>query len=128
MLPDLRSKVGVDYIQLLWTPPVILPYKYVQKYHCTGPPLKTGATDIGAVATWSFVRELQPATSCSVTLIAIYNPATLDPGITVRATTDSGRVLPLADQVLNSRMIFVCYICMLSLFKESLRFPTVSFT
>ena len=89
---------GPDYIHLKWTHPNFRPEKYKLKYVCTLKPtctpshdindyIMTNAQDLCSDTTSVTISDLHPSSNCMVFLIAVYNPASIDSGITITGTT-----------------------------------------
>ena len=85
MLNTLRVNSSTHNISLTWEHPYYLPLYYEQKakcvHWCSDQWLFTPKRTLSASLTSSVLLDLQPATQCIITFKAIYNPASLDPGI-----------------------------------------------
>ena len=92
MIKKLRTISGLDYLEIIWKHPRYLPENYAFAYSCR---LKRGRDDYVTKPSYdlspkkAFIRVsgLQPDSICKLTLIAVYNPASYDNGITITAAT-----------------------------------------
>lgn len=93
-------KGGPDHVQVSWTPPQFQPYWYQQitscnllcdhrTYHLT-------EVLVDAYLTKTTTAHLRPGSICVIKLTAIYNPASIDPGlgIIVHTTYTSKEINP----------------------------------
>ena len=96
MIQACSLATGLDYIELSWTHPRFLPESYQLKYMCT---LKVTSkynkknyiqektrklnSDTSSVR----IPDLHPSSICTLILVAVYNPASIDSGITITGTT-----------------------------------------
>ena len=105
---------GCDYVELSWTHPRFQPEAYQLKYVCTLKPTHTPGPDIhvpnyvmtktqnlSSDTTCVQISDLRPSSICLLFLLAVYNPASIDTGISIIGTTldedtrkiNSGRVI-----------------------------------
>lgn len=91
---------GSDYVELIWTRPKFLPEKYQVTYTCTvmtrftpNDDKKnriTSNTQYLSSGTTSFrISDLCPRSICTLILLAVYNRASIDSGITITGTTEN---------------------------------------
>ena len=89
---------GPNYVQLNWTRPNFQPGRYQLKYVCTLKPTCTPGRDVNnyvltkaqnltSNATSVTIHNLCPNSICILFLLAVYNPASIDSGITKLETT-----------------------------------------
>ena len=93
---------GSDYLELNWTPPEYLPEKYILhvqvQYGCSLKPHRKFKTDnneyvmtnaqyLTSDRTSVRISNLRPRSVCTLYLLAMYNPASLDSGIAITGTT-----------------------------------------
>ena len=95
MVKNLKTIGGSDHVELKWDRPEYDPAKYDFTYSC-----KLIANGVEYIprftqtlesnATVCSVHNLTLDVACSLTLLAVYNPVSIDPGITVIAKTLAG--------------------------------------
>lgn len=90
---------GMDYIQVHWTLPKYAPERYQLRYSCQsrstflcrdGGDYVTGtmqSLNENFNTTEIKISELHPSSVCKLNLLAVYNPASIDSGIDITATT-----------------------------------------
>ena len=92
---------GTNYIKLKWTQPRFQPERYQLKYVCTmkstcvpshdtNHSIMTKTQNLTSNTTLFTISDLHPTSICILTLLAIYNPASIDKGITIKGTTLDG--------------------------------------
>ena len=92
---------GTNYIKLKWTHPRFQPERYQLKYVCTAKStcvpsqntnhsIITKTQNLTSNTTLFTISDLRPTSICILTLLAIYNPASIDKGITITGTTLNG--------------------------------------
>ena len=93
MIQNCTYSSGLDYIELMWKSPVYKPQTYEVYYSCS---LWGGEEHYyvsrkvecqNSTSTSVIVSALLPESTCLLTLYAVYNPASLDQGITIMAET-----------------------------------------
>ena len=102
MIHDCSLSTGLDYIELNWTHPRFLPESYQLKYNCTlkvtskyndneknyiEEKTKKLISDTNSVT----IPDLRPSSICTLILVAVYNPASIDSGIKLTGTTSDER-------------------------------------
>ena len=98
MIRDHLLASGSDYVQLIWTYPQFVPETYQVTYTCTmisrfTPTYDmkyniTSTTQYLSSDTTSFrISDLRPRSNCTLILLAVYNWASVDSGITITGTT-----------------------------------------
>ena len=87
--------IEVDRFQISWHTPTYVPSSYKLSYSCKLIHSESEYTKRKENLPFSFtsivVGDLQPGSECVVTLVAVYNPAAIDTGITVTITTLEAR-------------------------------------
>ena len=98
MIRDHLLALGSDYVKLSWTHPQFLPEMYQVTYTCTTMTRFTTKYDMKnnitsntqylSSDTTSFrISDLLPRSNCTLVLLAAYNRASIDSGITITGTT-----------------------------------------
>lgn len=96
MIPKIHINVTMHSIELAWTPPAFLPYRYAQHIVCylwyerENPYLKERSIASAEVHSLLF-SYLKPSSRCVITVHAVYNRASIDPGVSIRARTSPAR-------------------------------------
>ena len=85
MIKNIAFYAYTKCIRLKWSPPRFAPYFYLQSITCKlkwnrSPYLQTMIT-LEKYATSSAIGFLIPDSRCQIKLTAVYNPASLDPGV-----------------------------------------------
>lgn len=92
------TSVAVPYTsssvtRISWTKPEFIPYFYgiTQSCHllCADKMYTVESMNIKNSLTELDFNDLLPGSNCIIKLTAFYNPASIDPGVTVTATTES---------------------------------------
>ena len=89
---------GLDYLRLTWANPKFLPESYQLKYMCvmTVPSMFKNVTEnfvldktknLSSVTTSIKISGLLPNSTCTLMLLAVYNPAGIDSGIALTGAT-----------------------------------------
>ena len=89
---------GLDYVELNWTRPRFLPESYQLKYKCAVKVTSnyrdvnkiyiTGSTKNLTSDSISFrICNLRPGSICTLILLAVYNPASIDSGVVITGNT-----------------------------------------
>ena len=89
---------GLDFIELKWTNPKFSPERYQLKYMCamkSTSKSKAGninyfvnkTINLSSVTTSVIIFDLHPSSICTVILLAVYNPASMDTGIAFKRGT-----------------------------------------
>lgn len=82
---------NANEIKLSWTLPEFLPYYYVQttacRFLCDRRIYYLMEVMLDSYVSSSQITNLQPGSTCIINLIAAYNLASLDPGISLSAQT-----------------------------------------
>ena len=83
---------GLAHVEMTWMRPLYNPEKFKFTYSCIIEPkgfsyTTEGERILSSNSTSARVSGLRPQTVCKLKLIAVYNPASIDPGITVTART-----------------------------------------
>ena len=91
MIENLKTNSGLDYVEITWDRPIHDPIKYELTAWCR---LQEGEEYITnhpktIPSTHNRVRmsHLRQGSICRVNLLAVYNPASIDPGISVTEST-----------------------------------------
>ena len=98
MIHPYNLVTGLNYLELIWTHPKFLPERYQLKYMCmmrvtstyknvTENHMFTNTKNLTSVTTSARMFDLRPRTTCAIILLAVYNPASIDPGIAIMGTT-----------------------------------------
>ena len=98
MIQDYSLATGLEFVELNWTRPSFLPERYQLKYMCTmrGTSENEIVNDtyifaktksLCSVATSARMSDLLPSYICTVILLAVYNPASIDSGIEIKGVT-----------------------------------------
>ena len=104
---------GLDYLKLNWTHPTFLPERYELMYVCTMraksiPFLKMNnsiiinSQNLSSDTTSVYISDLHPISICTIFLLAVYNPASLDSGMWI-----IGRTLDEAKSKIKFSIIYV---------------------
>ena len=104
---------GTNYITLKWTHPRFQPERYQLKYVCTMKSTCVPIQDtnhsiiiktqnLTSNTTLFTISDLRPASICILTLLAVYNPASIDKGITITRTTLDG-----ASKIYSGQLSFI---------------------
>ena len=88
MIQNLTSYSSVDYIQTMWKRPNYMPEHYELYYMCKLQNadsfyITSKLKNLNSATTIARVSDLFPKSVCYITLFAVYNPASLDPGLTL---------------------------------------------
>ena len=90
MIPELLFDSGSDYVQVNWIRPKFLPEMYKLNYVCsmkpTYMPLLEKVLNLCSNTTSFRIYNLHASSICSLCLFAVYNPASIDPGIVITGT------------------------------------------
>ena len=89
---------GTDYVKVKWRHPRFQPERYQIKYECTmkttskarqdpNHSMNTKTRYVSASITSFTISDLLPGSICMLTLLAEYNPASIDTGIAITAPT-----------------------------------------
>ena len=82
---------GEDQLLITWTPPLFAPNHYIQTTSCNllcdQSTYYLNEAVIDGEETSSITYAVQPGSICMIKLVAVYNPASLDPGIGLSAHT-----------------------------------------
>ena len=100
MIENSSFNSGLDYVQLTWTCPKSIPEKYEINCLCFMPYTRNfqhkeieivnhAFTKISSSTTSFKIFKLRPNSTCVLKLLAVYNPASTDPGIVVTGTTSA---------------------------------------
>ena len=98
MIPSHSVAFGQDYVMLNWTHPRFQPEKYQLNYVCTMKPtcipsqetnhsFITKTQNLSSDTTSVTIPDIRPSSICMLFLLAVYNPASIDSGITITGTT-----------------------------------------
>ena len=82
---------GTNKIQIFWTIPKYFPYWYQQttscRLLCDQENYYLTEREIESSKSSSVAYDLRPASVCLIKLVAVYNPASIDPGIQLLVRT-----------------------------------------
>ena len=83
---------GVNFISLMWAAPQFEPERYNLEYSCKFQSngtvyIKKQRITVASDATFVSVPKLLPNSLCELTLFAVYNPASIDVGWKIHAST-----------------------------------------
>ena len=91
---------GSDYVELYWNHPKFLPESYKLKYMCAlndpcisssedaeNSYLMSNIRNLSSDTTSVRISDLRPSSFCTLVLLAVYNPASIDSGIVITGTT-----------------------------------------
>ena len=91
MVKSISAKADADFIRIKWSAPKFLPDSYQVDVTCRLMPNETEyiLVNLNArpFATMLTIDKLFPGSLCVFTLLAIYNPASIDDGITRNIAT-----------------------------------------
>ena len=98
MIPEYSVSTGRDHVELKWTNPKLLPESYQVKYMCgvkaTSTPslgmkiyLVKNIQSLNPDTNSVRLSHLRQGSTCVLILIAVYNPASIDAGITIAGIT-----------------------------------------
>ena len=94
MINILTPNSGFDYVELLWTQPLYLPFKYKLTFSCkctlenvTHNYIVPEGVHLSSNCSSFRVSSLFLESECSLRLLAVYNPASIDPGVTTTVAT-----------------------------------------
>ena len=80
-----------EQIWISWTPPEFNPYYYQLKtscrLQCDNQAYHLTEVTMGSFATSTLITSLRPRSVCLIKLVAVYNPASIDPGMGLSART-----------------------------------------
>ena len=86
MIKNLTATAGTNYIEIVWSVPKFLPKSYCVNVTCrllySGKEYKLEVVKATPMDTILTVGNLYPGSQCLYTLLAIYNEASIDDGIT----------------------------------------------
>ena len=87
------SREGSTYFRLSWDPPEYKPFYYQQltscRLSCESHPYVNSQMELKGEATSNTLYRLNPGSVCEITFLAVYNNASIDPGIKLIANTKS---------------------------------------
>ena len=97
MIHTYSLATGLHYLELNWTHPRFLPKSYQLKYMCTMKNMYKhynvnenyileGTKRLTSNTTSARISNLRPGAICTLFLLAIYNPASIDYGIVITRT------------------------------------------
>ena len=92
------SQVGTNFITISWTRPEYVPINFQTTISChllcdlEPYPIKDEVTISPSHVNQNNIEGLLPGSNCDISFLARYNPATLDPGIKLKAFTTSSRM------------------------------------
>ena len=91
MIKKISTAAGANFVYINWSQPIFLPESYLMKFNCWRMPTETEYVclnlEILPFHTMLTVEELFPGSRCVFTLYSIYNPASIDDGITLGVST-----------------------------------------
>lgn len=92
MISNIVAVPEIDRIMLTWTEPRFFPRNYKIATSCMYPCADTAyITDKGtkaiSIARKFHINNLRPGSDCTIRFTAVYNPASLDEGIIITAST-----------------------------------------
>ena len=86
MIRNISAAAGTDFIDIIWSAPKLLPDSYKVNVTCRlvyngieYVRVRLVATPLDTIVT---INNLLPGSRCVFTLLAVYNPASIDDGIT----------------------------------------------
>ena len=86
MIKNVSAKAGTNYIEIVWSAPKLLPLSYLINVTCRllydGKEYINKVWEITPLDTILTIGKLYPGSQCLYNLLAIYNPASIDDGIT----------------------------------------------
>ena len=107
MVKNVSAVAGTGYFDLVWIAPKVLPMSYKINVFCflmpNGVMYRSKGYNASSVDTKLRVNDLYFGSRCAYNLIAIYNPASRDYGIT------DAVVMPIASK--QSAYHKFCYMC-----------------
>ena len=96
MIRNVSVTAGDDFIHITWSAPKILPTSYQVYFSCclihTGTEYMQVKLEASPFYTMLIVDQLFLGSRCVITLLAIYNPASIDDGITHTIFTTNSSV------------------------------------
>ena len=98
MIHSVSPATGLHYLELNWNHPKFLPERYQLKFICTMKYIfkykndnenytLEGTKSLTSNGTSARISNLRPGTVYKVSLLAVYNPASIDSGIAITRTT-----------------------------------------
>ena len=92
MIQNYSYSPGVYYVQLMWNSPKYNPEKYLLQYSCMSQTgvyycLNNNLEIRDSSSTSVSVFGLNPESICFMTIFAVYNPASIDQGMTITTKT-----------------------------------------
>ena len=91
MIRNISTAAGANFVHITWSQPKFLPSSYLVKFTCWRMPTETEYVclhlEVLPFHTMLTIEELFPGSRCVFTLHAIYNPASIDVGITLGVST-----------------------------------------
>ena len=92
MIQNYSCSPGVYYVRLTWNKPIYIPEMYLLYYSCISSTgvyycLNNKLEIRDSAATSVTVYELDPEMICFMTIFAVYNPASIDLGLTITTET-----------------------------------------
>ena len=91
MVKNVSATAGTHFIDIMWSAPKLLPTSYQVGVTCWRMyngieyiRVKLEATPLDTILT---IDKLFPGSRCALTLLAVYNPASIDDGITLTIFT-----------------------------------------
>ena len=96
MIKNVSATTGADFIHITWSQPKILPSSYRVHIGCwlvhVHIEYVREELEASPLSTMFIVDQLLPGSRCVITLLAIYNPASIDDGITHTLFTPNSSV------------------------------------
>ena len=92
MIRNWTYSSGLSYVKLTWNHPDYDPERYELHYSCRLQSeqyyyISSRMNSQKSTSTFARVSGLLPGSHCLLTLVAVYNPASIDPGVTVVTKT-----------------------------------------
>ena len=86
MIQNVSAFAGTDFFDIFWSPPSIPPMTYrinvACRLLCNNMEYNRAKVNRRPYLTTQNVDNLLPGSACTFTLLAVYNPASIDSGIT----------------------------------------------
>ena len=96
MVKEYKVFVGLNFIMLILKPPLFRPLKYSLftkcHYVCSAEEIYRDSSDvINSMRNAITIHRLHPGLKCEIKVVAVYHPASSDPGLTFNLNTYSSR-------------------------------------
>ena len=133
MIHTYSAATGLHYLELNWNHPRFLPQRYQLKYMCTMKNMYKyknvnenyyleGTKNLTSNTTSARISNVYPGSICTIFLLAVYNPASIDSGIEITKGT-LREYISKRNSGLNDFIITLGYCLCLQVYIQSLSKP-----